>query len=111
MLYSKVPCPPAGAETVIVPSVKPKQVTSVFEPVAASMGGSVIARAGLRVTEHTVWLASRILTSCVETGRLVKLPDACHVAPPSIEYPYVPYPPDGDDITIDPLFAPKHVIS
>src|SRR5512142_3432598 len=106
MLYSYVPCPPAAADIVIEPSVVPKQETFVLATVAVMIGGSVITTAGLSITEHVILAASLILTLYVPGARFRKLPDPCHVPPPFIENSYVPKPPEGFEISIEPLFAP-----
>ena len=93
----------------IVPSPAPEHVTFVLVTVAESTGGSVIESAGFRVIMHAVLAASLILTLYEPGARFVKLPEACHEAPPLTVYAYVPYPPNGLVIVMVPLFAPKHV--
>ncbi len=56
-----VPYPPAGDETVIVPSFAPKHVTFVLENAALRTAGSVMANAGLIIITHAGLAASLIL--------------------------------------------------
>jgi hypothetical protein len=63
MLYSYVPYPPEGDESVIVPSDPPKQVTLVDDIVAESTGGWVSSSEGFSVTSHAVYDASLIFTA------------------------------------------------
>ena len=96
----------------IVPLLFPKQtVTSVVAIVALSTTGSVnaVPPALSKSITHDVFTASLIETWYVPAVNPVNDPPACQVVPSSIEYSYVPAPPDGFDTVIVPSVAAKHV--